>query len=143
VTGNLFFVSDENSFLHQITTGGQLVDQWDLLELSGFEDPEGVAIDAETRTIWISFDSDHAVGRFTLPEPAGAGAALAALATLAVRARRRGPAASWPADYSAPPPSAGVRAARARRAARSAERRSLPASSRSGSSTNSKLRGIL
>jgi hypothetical protein len=94
VTGDLFFVSDYNALLYQITTDGQLVDAWDLLELSGFEDPEGVAIDAATRTIWISFDRDHAVGRFTLPEPAGAGAALAALAALAGLARRRGPAAS-------------------------------------------------
>ena len=94
VTGDLFVVSDYNAFLYQITTNGQVVDAWDLLELSGFGDPEGVAIDAETRTIWISFDSNHAVGRFTLPEPAGSAAALAALGALAALARRRGPAAS-------------------------------------------------
>lgn len=66
-----------------------LLDSWDLFAVTGFDDPEDVAYDAATRTIWGAFDSDARVGRLTLPEPASAGLAATAVACLGALAAAR------------------------------------------------------
>ena len=81
-SGHLFFVSDDTAGLYRITTAGALVDSWNLATIGGLQDPEGVAYDGSTATVWVASDGDAQVGRFTVPEPAGPTLATAAAASL-------------------------------------------------------------
>ena len=61
-TGNFLIAddSDGNNALHEITRDGELVTTIDLEELSGFSDPEGLAID--DGTLYVAFDDDSSTG---------------------------------------------------------------------------------
>jgi len=95
-SGHIFFVSDDTATLCRITAAGALVDSWDLAALSGLVDSEGVAIDAASSTIWVAFDNDAQVGRFTIPEPAPTLLAPTAAVSLIVRAAARSRRMSFP-----------------------------------------------
>lgn len=62
VTGN-FIVADDadgNDAIHEITRDGELVTTIDIEELSGFADPEGLAL--SDGNLYIAFDNDSSTG---------------------------------------------------------------------------------
>ncbi len=61
----MLVVDDAQGRLYELTTDGEVVDVIDLAELTGFVDPEGVAYDAETGTLYIAFDDDGQVALFS------------------------------------------------------------------------------
>ena len=61
-TGN-FLIADDidgNDAIHEITSDGELVTTIDIEAVSGFSDPEGLAIDGNT--LYIAFDDDSLTG---------------------------------------------------------------------------------
>ncbi len=82
LTGNLLVVDDSGgtSSLYELSTTGDLIEVHDLITLTAgattpagpFNDPEGIAFDPTTRTVYVAFDNDRAVGIFSLgggPKP--------------------------------------------------------------------------
>ena len=71
VSGHLLVVDDAQARLYELTTDGEVLDVIDLTELTGFFDPEGVAYDAETKTLYIAFDNDGQVALFSFVPTGG------------------------------------------------------------------------
>lgn len=61
MTGNLYVVADDEGMLYEITVDGGVESQLDLVALTGFDDPEGVAYDGTTQTFFIAFDNNERV----------------------------------------------------------------------------------
>ena len=61
-TGNLLIADDidGNDAIHELTRDGQLVTTIDIEAISGFSDPEGLAIDGDT--LYVAFDDDSLTG---------------------------------------------------------------------------------
>ena len=62
VTGN-FLIADDidgNNAIHEVTADGELVGTIDIEAISGFSDPEGLAIDGDT--LYVAFDDDSLTG---------------------------------------------------------------------------------
>ncbi|MEC5033313.1 MAG: cadherin-like domain-containing protein, partial [Oscillatoria sp. PMC 1051.18] len=62
LTGNFLIVDQfdngANNSIYEVTPEGELVATTDLLALTGIDDPEGISIDPETRTVYVAFDDD-------------------------------------------------------------------------------------
>lgn len=62
-TGNFFLADDIDgtNAIYEITPDGKIVSSFDVEDF-GFEDPEGLALDPVTRTLYVSFDNDSLEG---------------------------------------------------------------------------------
>ncbi|MEC4991409.1 MAG: cadherin-like domain-containing protein, partial [Oscillatoria sp. PMC 1068.18] len=62
LTGNFLIVDQfdngANNSIYEVTASGELVATTDLLALTGIDDPEGISLDPETRTVYVAFDDD-------------------------------------------------------------------------------------
>jgi chitodextrinase len=88
VTGNLYVVDDVSGMLYEIALSGIPVSEWDLVALTGFFDPEGVAYDPATHSFYVSFDDDNTVA-VLIPEPNTALSRLCGFALLGLLWRLR------------------------------------------------------
>jgi DNA-binding beta-propeller fold protein YncE len=88
VTGNLYVVDDVSGMLYEIALSGVPVSEWDLVALTGFFDPEGVAYDPATHSFYVSFDDDNTVA-VLIPEPNTALSRLCGFALLGLLWRLR------------------------------------------------------
>ena len=69
LTGNFLVVEDQKNTdipgentLYEVTRTGEVVSTTNLSELTGFKDPEGLAIDPLTRSLYVVFDNDFEDG---------------------------------------------------------------------------------
>ena len=94
--------SNPTGEIYEISMAGDLLDTFELADLSGFTDPEGLSFDPVEKLLFVAFDNDEAIGIFAfeatdpeadppeyIPLPAGMWLMLGGLGALGLARRRK------------------------------------------------------